>query len=120
MLPIRRAIQARRVLLTRNIRIVHSSDSYSKEVDSTPPPDSKIHRVDPEASTSQKPYEMPAGEWSEVGAKSAMQSAYATMDKKEPYTAPGPKERYGAVDDLKAREGEANEGPTGKDSHGRK
>ncbi|KAF8916901.1 hypothetical protein CPB85DRAFT_1288548 [Mucidula mucida] len=120
MLPFRRltALQPRRVLASA--RNAHSSDSYSKEVDSTPPPDSKIHRVDPEASTSQKPYEQPAGEFSEVGAKSAMETGYATMDKKQPYKAPGPKERYGAVDDLKSNEGEKDAGPTGKDSNGRK
>ena len=46
----------------------HTPDSYSKEVDHTPPSDAKVHRVDPESDRVQKPYEAPSG-WSRAGVK---------------------------------------------------
>ena len=46
---------------------IHTPDSYTKEVDYTPPSDDKIHRVDPESDRVQKPYEAPSGEWSRAG-----------------------------------------------------
>ncbi|KAK7453519.1 hypothetical protein VKT23_011799 [Stygiomarasmius scandens] len=49
----------------------HTSDSYSKEVDSSPPTDPQIHRVDPDSDTAQKSYEPPKGKYSETGVKSA-------------------------------------------------
>ena len=98
----------------------HSTDSYNKGVDDTPPPDSQIHRVDPDSGNVQKPHEKPSNKFSQVGAKSAMDTAYSTVSKDEPYKAPGPTERYGGVEDLKSRDGEPGEGPEGKDSHGRK
>ncbi|KAK0499448.1 hypothetical protein EDD18DRAFT_1349635 [Armillaria luteobubalina] len=83
----------------------HNSDSYAKDVDATPPSDSKIYRIDPESHSAQKPYEPPSSPWSEVGAKSAIETGYKTMSKEEPYKQPGPKERYGAVPELKEGEG---------------
>lgn len=51
---------------TFGVRQNHTPDSYSKEVDHTPPSDDKIHRVDPESDLVQKPYEAPSG-WSRAG-----------------------------------------------------
>ncbi|GAV98744.1 hypothetical protein LENED_000144 [Lentinula edodes] len=49
----------------------HTSETYNKDdSDMSPPPDSKIHRVDPN-SDSQKPHEAPSGPYSRVGAESA-------------------------------------------------
>lgn len=45
----------------------HTTDSYTKDVDSTPPHDSAVHRVDPDSDRVQKPYEPPSGEWSRAG-----------------------------------------------------
>ena len=47
----------------------HTPDSYSKEVDHTPPSDAKVHRVDPDSDRVQKPHEAPSGEWSRAGVK---------------------------------------------------
>ena len=47
----------------------HTPDSYSKDVDHTPPSDAKVHRVDPDSDRVQKPYEAPSGEWSRAGVK---------------------------------------------------
>ena len=46
----------------------HTPDSYSKEVDHTPPSDDKVHRVDPESDRVQKPYE-PLSGWSRESVK---------------------------------------------------
>ena len=45
----------------------HTTDSYTKDVDSTPPSDPAVHRVDPDSDLVQKPYEPPSGEWSLAG-----------------------------------------------------
>lgn len=45
----------------------HTTDSYTKDVDSTPPSDKTVHRVDPDSDRVQKPYEAPSGEWSRAG-----------------------------------------------------
>jgi hypothetical protein len=45
----------------------HTIDSYTKDVDSTPPTDPSVHRVDPDSDRVQKPYEPPSGEWSRAG-----------------------------------------------------
>ncbi|THU97266.1 hypothetical protein K435DRAFT_778145 [Dendrothele bispora CBS 962.96] len=58
----------------------HTSDSYSKEVDSTPPNDPKIHRVDPDSDTAQKSYEAPRGKFSETGVKSAWERGWKKDD----------------------------------------
>lgn len=46
----------------------HTPDSYSKDVDRSPPGDAKVHRVDPNSDVVQKPYEAPSG-WSRAGVK---------------------------------------------------
>ncbi|KAK0207114.1 hypothetical protein DFS33DRAFT_1319077 [Desarmillaria ectypa] len=94
----------------------HNSDSYAKDVDSTPPSDSKIYRIDPDSHSAQKPYEPPSSQWSEVGAKSAIELGYRTMSK-EPYKQPGPKEIYGAMPELK--EGESLASSPGAEKKGK-
>lgn len=54
---------------TRSRRVPHSTDSYVKDVDSSPAADSKVHRVDPSSENVQKPYEPPSNSWSEAGVK---------------------------------------------------
>lgn len=51
------------------VRLNHTPDSYSKDIDITPPIDDKVHRVDPDSDRVQKPYEAPSGEWSRAGVK---------------------------------------------------
>ena len=76
------------------IRRNHTPDSYSKEVDRRPPPDEKIHRVDPDSDRVQKPYEAPSGEWSRAGVKTG-----EYVEEKQPH-ARGESARYGARQTL--------------------
>ena len=41
--------------------VKHTPDTYSKEVDATPPSDHTVHRLDPESDNVQKPHEPPSG-----------------------------------------------------------
>ncbi|KAJ7177233.1 hypothetical protein C8R43DRAFT_1118241 [Mycena crocata] len=75
----------------------HTTDSYSKEVDSSPAADSKIHRVDPSSENVQKPHEPPSGRWSAAGVEAGVDNAqgkkkspdeYNTMTGEQPYAAP--------------------------------
>lgn len=69
----------------------HTPDSYSKDIDHTPPKDAKVHRVDPDSDRVQKPYEAPSGEWSRAGVKT---DEYQT---EHPHTLKGGEStRYGA------------------------
>jgi hypothetical protein len=92
---------------------LHSTDSYNKDSDTTPPPDSKVHRVDPYSPNVQKAHEPPV---QEVGVES---KEYSNVDKENPYKAPGPSERYGSAGGNPA-EGTPSpeEGPQGKSAHG--
>lgn len=79
----------------------HSADSYFKDVDSEPPSDPTVHRVDSGSEAVQRPYEEPNGKYAETGAKAAQ--SYATVDKEEPYDTPGnghddQKLRYGGTE----------------------
>jgi hypothetical protein len=99
----------------------HNQDSYNREVDPTPPPDSSIHRVDPSSDNVQKPHEPPSGEWSRAGTKT---SEYQSMSKTEPYAAPGQDKRYGGKEMYSKDKGpetsKPRDGPEGKASEGRK
>ncbi|KAJ7612197.1 hypothetical protein FB45DRAFT_940081 [Roridomyces roridus] len=115
-------------------RSSHTSDSYSKEVDSSPASDSTIHRVDPSSENVQKPHEPPSGRWSATGVDAGVKHAqgkgetgmdeYRTMDAAErPYAAPGEKDRYGATHGDPQQETStrnSQQGPQGSDSGGRK
>jgi len=102
----------------------HSAEDYFKEVDTNPPADSTMHRVDSSSENAQRPHEPPSGKWSQAGTQT---NEYRTVDKEEPYDAPGKdkgaKTGYGAVKDSKekaGRTGSPDEGPDAKDAGGRK
>ena len=98
----------------------HTTDSYSKDVDATPPDDSKIHRVDASSENVQKPHEPPSGKWSQTGAE----TAYQHVSKSEPYKAPGEDARYGGKEEYSKDKGpetsDSGSGPTGKAKGGMK
>ncbi|KAH9977618.1 hypothetical protein BGW80DRAFT_766212 [Lactifluus volemus] len=104
----------------------HSAESYSKEVDSTPPADSSTYQVDESSDTVQRPHKPPSGKYSQAGVVS---EAYRTMDKQEPYSPPlegeaDKKLRYGGKRSWASEKGEetsrAREGPEGLSAGGRK
>ncbi|KAJ7092963.1 hypothetical protein B0H15DRAFT_777209 [Mycena belliarum] len=106
----------------------HTTDSYSKDVDSTPAADPKIHRVDPSSENVQKPHEPPSGQWSATGVEAG---EYASMSGDEPYGAPGEEAagRYGgksgyqgekAQNPRETTQSTEEQGPQGAESGGRK
>jgi len=101
----------------------HTSDSYSKDVDSTPASEKSVHRLDPDSDKVQKPNEPPSGPWSRAGVQT---EEYRHVEgSKEPYTAKeGIKGRYGARSDWAEEKGpetsSRDDGPEGKSSGGRK
>ena len=113
----RRFVHSTSALSTPN----HTPDSYAKDVDATPPPDSKIHRVDPHSEHAQKPYEPPSGQWSKAGVQT---DQYQTMSKDQPYAAPGEDRRYGGKEQYAKDKGpetsQPGSGPEGAESEGRK
>jgi hypothetical protein len=105
------------------LRGKHTSDSYNKDVDGTPPPDNTVHRVDPDSDRVQKPYEPPSGEWSRAGVQT---EEYRHVEgANQPYSPKGGnKGRYGsrlnwAEDKSPATSGK-DEGPNAGSSKGRK
>jgi hypothetical protein len=116
------ALQPRRLIhatpLTSNSKPAHGPDSYNKDIDSTPPPDSTIHRVDPNSESVQKPHEAPSGEWSRAGTRT---SEYQSVDKGgQPYVTPGENRRKEMYAKEKGTEtSKPDEGPEGKASGGR-
>ncbi|KAJ7136241.1 hypothetical protein C8R46DRAFT_1138315 [Mycena filopes] len=122
----------------------HTTNSYEKEVDSSPAADPKIHRVDPGSENVQKPHEPPSGKWSATGAEAGASSPGSTNDKNEtgmdeystmsgdrPYAAPGAggAQRYGGKEGYEQEKGgnpretsqsTEGEGPQGSESGGRK
>ncbi|KAJ7510653.1 hypothetical protein B0H11DRAFT_2269244 [Mycena galericulata] len=116
----------------------HTTDTYSKEVDSSPAADSKIHRVDPSSENVQKPHEPPSGPWSATGVDAGVKNAqgkreengerqtgmkeYKTMSKEQPYEAPGRKEENekGRNPPETGGTSKPHEGPQGSESGGRK
>ena len=59
---------------TSALHVKHTSDTYSKEVDATPPSDHTVHRLDPESDNVQKPHEPPSG-YSRAGVKTGEYSS---------------------------------------------
>ncbi|KAF9268316.1 hypothetical protein L218DRAFT_609409 [Marasmius fiardii PR-910] len=100
----------------------HTTESYNKDVDVTPPDDSKIHRVDPGSENVQKPHEPPSGKWSETGVNAAEQ--YRHVSKSEPYKAPGEDRRWGGKEEYTKEKGpetsKPGDGPTGGTKEGLK
>ncbi|KAK7055741.1 hypothetical protein R3P38DRAFT_2848797 [Favolaschia claudopus] len=123
----------------------HTTDSYSKEVDSSPAADSTVHRVDPSSENVQKPHEAPSGRWSAAGVEAGVTNAqgqkpedgekktgmeeYSTMSGERPYHAPGEHQRYGGKEHYGEEKGNnpqettqstKQQGPQGSESGGRK
>ncbi|KAF8076996.1 hypothetical protein FPV67DRAFT_1473518, partial [Lyophyllum atratum] len=117
----RRRIHTTPALLGESQAPRHTTDSYNKDVDPSPPSDSKIHRVDPGSENVQKPHEAPSGEWSRAGTKTG---EYSTVSKSQPYGAPGEDKRYGGKEMYPKEKGpetsKPEDGPTGKTSEGMK
>lgn len=117
----RRFLHSSSSVLSKSKSPAHNQDSYNKEADSNPPPDSSIHRIDPSSENVQKPHEPPSGEWSRAGTKT---SEYESVSKTEPYAAPGQDKRYGGKETYAKDKGpetsKPGEGPEGKESGGRK
>jgi hypothetical protein len=104
----------------------HSAESYSKEVDSSPPADSATYQVDDSSDKVQRPHKPPSGKYSQAGVVS---EEYRTVDKQEPYSPPsggepGKKLRYGGkrswASEKGGETGGAGEGPEGASVGGRK
>ncbi|KAJ3895117.1 hypothetical protein GG344DRAFT_73377 [Lentinula edodes] len=116
----------------------HTSETYNKDdSDMSPPPDSKIHRVDPN-SDSQKPHEAPSGPYSrvlcfvftaaviadpvsfffKVGAESAEYKNTNSKYNGDHDTRYGGKKQYN--EDKGPETSKPDEGPAGKSSQGRK
>ncbi|TFK33482.1 hypothetical protein BDQ12DRAFT_409005 [Crucibulum laeve] len=97
----------------------HTTDTYAKDVDATPPPDSSVHRVDPDSENVQKPHEPPSGEWSRAGTRTKYES---TGGKKNPYgTKGGGEEARPELQSGKPNEtSHPGDGPEGKEVGGRK
>lgn len=100
----------------------HSAESYFKDVDSTPPSDSTVHRVDSSSDAVQRPYEPPSGQYSQAGVQT---EEYRSTDKT--YDTPGGgenKARYGATtpyeEDPNMKNGKPEEGPAQGSAGGRK
>jgi hypothetical protein len=72
----RRALRSTSALWSAQGRVNHTSDTYSKEVDATPPSDHTVHRLDPESDNVQKPHEPPSG-YSRAGVKT---EEYSSVD----------------------------------------
>lgn len=101
----------------------HTSDSYAKDVDDTPPSDNTVHRIDPDSDRFQKPHEPPSGQWSRAGVQT---DEYRHVEgEKQPYTAKGVDQgRYGSrmnwTEDKGPETSGGDEGPDAKSSQGRK
>ncbi|KXN89560.1 hypothetical protein AN958_05427 [Leucoagaricus sp. SymC.cos] len=105
--------------------VQHTSDTYAKDVDTSPASDQQVYRLDALSENVQKPYEAPSGEWSRIGITAA---EYATMNKSDQPYAPKdegePKQRYGGtkswVNDKGPETSHSGQGPAGSDAGGRK
>ncbi|KAF9481050.1 hypothetical protein BDN70DRAFT_831660 [Pholiota conissans] len=90
-------------------KLTHTSDTYAKEVDSTPAADNTVHRVDPDSDRVQKPYEPPSG-YSRAGVQ---YEEYRHVEgRKQPYAPEGgSKGNYGARPDWAEQKGPETSGP---------
>jgi hypothetical protein len=93
----------------------HNTDSYNKDVDSTPPQDSKIHRVDASSDAAHKPHEP---------APSMETQPTETTSKEHPYTPKGGDKskdlRYGGEGKYQPSDSHKGSGPDGANAGGRK
>ncbi|KAJ3575819.1 hypothetical protein NP233_g838 [Leucocoprinus birnbaumii] len=70
--------------------ILHTPDSYAKEVDYTPAPDHRIYRVDPLSENVQKPYEAPSSDFSRTGAAAGFAAMCFNFESAKAYVETGP------------------------------
>jgi hypothetical protein len=95
-----RSFHTSRFICQESNKSSHSAEHYFKDVDTSPPSDPTIHRVDAGSENAQRPHEPPSGKWSQAGVQTG---EYQNVDKEVPYTVPGGEKRmktgYGAVKD---------------------
>ncbi|PCH40727.1 hypothetical protein WOLCODRAFT_162489, partial [Wolfiporia cocos MD-104 SS10] len=133
--PASSSSQQRRTLHTSARRLEetkHTAESYYKDVDDSPPENSKTHQVDPSGTGAHvvRPNEPVTGDFSRAGPQT---KEYATqLNREEPYDTPpskGPehdqKLRYGGTGGTGKHSGgeptsEPGEGPEGASAGGRK
>jgi hypothetical protein len=103
----------------------HSTESYVKEVDSSPPADSSTYQVDDASEAVQRPHKPPSGKYSQAGVGS---EEYRTVDKHAPYDPPSQGEadkklRYGGKSQGSGKgrgTSRSSEGSGGASAAGRK
>lgn len=103
----------------------HSAESYFKDVDSTPPVDSTVHRVDSSSEAVQRPYEPPSGQYSQAGVETEEYRSTEKSDQPYDAAAGGENEaRYGATpsykDDPDMKASKQEESPAQGNAGGRK
>ena len=93
-------------------RFAHSSDTYAKDIDPTPPKNPKVHVVNPSEDS-------PVS--SEQATPGMQTQEYQTTSAEEPYKEKGgPKTKYGATDGpAEDNVNNRGEGPEGSDAGGR-
>ncbi|TFL07109.1 hypothetical protein BDV98DRAFT_599441 [Pterulicium gracile] len=94
----------------------HSSETYNKDADTTPPPDSKIFRVDASSDAAHKPHEP---------APTERTAPTETSSKEVPYTPKGEHgesqdKRYGATGSYEPSDSHQGGGPESSNAGGRK
>jgi hypothetical protein len=104
----------------------HSAESYSKEVDSSPPADSSTYQVDTSSDAVQRPHTPPSGKYSRAGVGS---EEYSLVDKETPYEPPSQGEAskkknqgplYKGSETSRSNEGPNEAGAAGRKPEGRK
>lgn len=102
----------------------HTSDTYSKDIDTTPVEDTSVFRVDPSSELVQKPHEPPSGAWSRVGVSAQYQSVQGKMEGVPYEPKGGSGARYGSrmswAEDKGRETSGPEEGPAEGSSKGRK
>src|SRR5262245_13854268 len=66
---VRRARPIHTTSAVSNDNAKHTAESYFKDIDDSPPPDPKIHRVDHDHGHVQRPHDHPTNQWSQAGTK---------------------------------------------------
>ncbi|KAF9498930.1 hypothetical protein BDN71DRAFT_1442916 [Pleurotus eryngii] len=119
-----RSLKTRPLHISSQLRRPHTKDTYSKEVDTTPPTDDKIHRVDPQNAAAQKPHEpykpLDLPPQAKQGGVSTERGAYDSVSSNKPYEMKGKDQRYGGMNEKMGETSHAGEGPEGSQKGGRK
>ncbi|KAF8179352.1 hypothetical protein K438DRAFT_1843220 [Mycena galopus ATCC 62051] len=113
---------------------MHSAQSYTKEVDSTPAANPSIHRVDPSSENVQKLHEASSGPWNATGVDASVKNAQGKKDGEdatgmEEYSMMSTETPYATQKDYQGGRGlnsderstsTTKQGPEGSESGGRK